>query len=265
MSKLDSYVPSSFMAVFAHPDDIEFSCAGTAAKWIEKGARAAYVQVTSGDVGIAWEGMTKERATEIREKETLAAAAVVGVTDVTFLREPDGMVVNDISLRRKIVREIRRFKPEVIITGDPTLLYTPRGGVNHPDHRAVGGAAIDAVFPASGQPNLFEELAEEGFLAHKVRKIYVSSFGDGTTYVDISDKIELKIEALLKHDSQLGHIEGFAEGIRKRSADRAADSGAKHAERFRVLTIEGDETWERLCKEKPDQYQPAIVELPLEV
>lgn len=250
----DEYIPKSFMAVFAHPDDIEFSCAGTTAKWIEAGARGAYVLVTSGDVGIAEPGMTKERAAEIREAETLAAAEAVGITDVTFFRVPDGMVENTMALRKRIVREFRRFRPEVVITGDPQLLYTPRGGVNHPDHRAVGGAAIDAVFPASGQPNLFQELEEEGLYAFKVRKMYIVSWGQGETLVDVSGTLDLKLAALQKHVSQVGHMEQLEEFMRKRSADLAAESDFEYGEKFRVLTIESDEKWAELMEAHPERY-----------
>ncbi len=166
------YTPKRVMVITAHPDDAEFGCAGTIAQWVKDGATAAYVLATSGDVGIATPGMTKERAAKIREAEATAAAKVVGVEEVIFLREPDGMLQNTMDLRRRLVREMRRFRPEVVITGDPTMFFTPRGGINHPDHRAIDGAALDAVFPAVGQPNLFQELEAEGLKAHKVRKIF---------------------------------------------------------------------------------------------
>ncbi|MEZ4672802.1 MAG: PIG-L deacetylase family protein [Caldilineaceae bacterium] len=240
------YVPERAMAIAAHPDDIEFGSAGTLARWVKEGCEVAYVLVTSGDVGIADPGMTKARATEIRETETLAAAKVVGVTDVTFLRVGDGMVENTMELRKRLVREIRRFKPEVIVGLDPTLMFTPMGGINHPDHRAVGEATMDAVFPACGQPNLFQELEEEGIYAHKVRKVYVSARGHGDTFVDISSTIDLKIEALKAHDSQVGKADGLAERIRERSAVIGQGKEMAYAEAFRVLTIENDETWARL-------------------
>lgn len=250
-----SYIPKSFMAIFAHPDDIEFSCAATLAKWVRAGSRGAYLLVTSGDVGIATEGMTREKAAEIREKESLEAAAVAGITDVTFFREPDGMVENNISLRRRVVREIRRFQPEVVVTGDPTVVYTEWGGVNHPDHRAVGGVALDAVYPACGQPNLFEDILEEdGYPAHKVRKIYVVSWAAGQTLIDVTDTIDVKIEALEKHVSQVGESEGLGDRIRQRSIDRARGVEFEYAERFKVLTIESDEKWAKLQAEKPKQY-----------
>lgn len=247
------------MAIFAHPDDIEFSCAGTVAKWVKAGTRVAYIMVTSGDVGvardgIAKEGLTRAEAAEIREAETQAAAEVVGVHDVTFFRVPDGMVENNLVLRKRIVRELRRFRPEVVITGDPTLLFTSTGGINHPDHRAVGGAAIDAIFPASGQPHFFEELAEEGLQAHKVRKIYVASRGNGDEIVDISDTMDLKIEALLKHDSQVGHMPDLPKYLRERSAKVAEETPYEYVEIFRLVTVESDEKWQYLLDTFPDLY-----------
>lgn len=246
MSSSTFYVPQRVLAIAAHPDDIEFGSVGTIARWVKEGAEAAFVLVTSGDVGIAEPGMTNARAAEIREAETLAAAKIVGVTDVTFFREPDGMVENTISLRRRLVREIRRFRPEVIVAMDPTVMFTPMGGINHPDHRAVGEATMDAIFPACGQPNLFQEFEQEGFFAHKVRKVYVSSRSQGDTYVDISSTIDLKIAALKAHDSQVGKSEGLEERIRENSAKNGVGKEMAHAEVFRVLTIQNDETWAKL-------------------
>lgn len=243
------YVPERAMAISAHPDDIEFGSAGTLARWVKAGCEVAYVLVTSGDVGIAEPGMTKERAIKIREAESLAAAKIIGVDDVTFLRVPDGMVENTMELRKRLVRELRRFKPEVVVALDPTLMYTPFGGINHPDHRAVGEATMDAVFPASGQPNLFQELEDEGIYAHKVRKVYVSSRGNGDTFVDISSTIDLKIDALKAHDSQVGKAEGLGDRIREWATSIGQGKEMTHAEAFRVLTIENDETWARLKAE----------------
>jgi LmbE family N-acetylglucosaminyl deacetylase len=234
------------MAVVAHPDDIEFGSAGTIARWVQGGAIVAYVLVTSGDVGIAEPGMTNARAAEIREAETMAAAKIVGVTDVTFLREPDGMVVNTLDLRKRLVREIRRFRPEVVIAMDPTVMYTPLGGINHPDHRAVGEATMDAIFPACSQPNLFQELEEEGIFACRVRKVYVSSRGQGDTYVDISSTMDLKLAALRAHASQVGSMEGLEARMRDFAARNGAGKEMAYAEVFRVLTLQSDEAWAKL-------------------
>ena len=244
------YTPESVLAVFAHPDDIEFSCAGTIARWVKEGARAAYVLITSGDVGIAKPGMTKAEAARIREAETLAAAKVVGVEDVTFFRVGDGMVENTMELRKRVVREIRRFKPEVVMCGDPTLMFTAGGGINHPDHRAAATVAVDAVFPSAGQPNLFEELEEEGLSAHKVRKVFVNSWGEGTTHINIEETIDLKIESLMKHVSQVGEAKDLDKRMKERAANRGKHVEMAYAEAFTVLTIESDETWERLLKER---------------
>lgn len=239
---LSSYIPERAMVIVAHPDDIEFGSAGTVAAWVKGGAEVCYVLCTSGDVGIAEAGMTKAQAAAIREVEQTAAAAAVGVNDVVYLREPDGMLENSIDLRRKLVREIRRFRPEAVICMDPTVMWVGDGYINHPDHRAAGTAAVDAIFPAAGQPNLFEELAAEGLRAHKPRKVFVTSFRQGEVAVDITDTIDLKLSALRKHESQMKGWDPEPR-VREWNSMAAAGTGAAYAERFRVVTLESDEDW----------------------
>lgn len=236
------YVPESAMAIVAHPDDIEFSCAGTTARWAKAGARIAYLLCTSGDVGIAEPGMTRARATEIREAESRAAAEIAGVRDVIFLREPDGMLEATIALRKRIVREIRRFRPEVIITGDPTVVFSSADYINHPDHRAAALAALDATFPAAGQPNLFEELAAEGLTAFKPRKVYITAWDKGDTYVSIDETIDVKVAALRAHKSQMRDWDPEPM-IREWSAEAAKGKEMQYAESFRVVTLVDDEAW----------------------
>src|SRR5512142_691370 len=197
------YVPESAMAIVAHPDDIEFGFAGTMARWARAGARISYVLCTSGDVGIAEPGMTRARAAEIREAEAREAARIAGASEIIFLGEPDGMLQATLELRKKLVREIRRFRPEVIVTGDPTVVFAGADYINHPDHRAAAQAALDATFPAAGQPNLFEELAEEGLHAHKPRKVYVNVWEGGDVFINITETIDTKIAALRAHKSQM--------------------------------------------------------------
>jgi len=236
------YTPKTAMVIAAHPDDIEFSCAGTIARWVKAGTEVVYVLCTSGDVGIAKPGMTKAEAIKIREAEQLEAARIVGVTQVIFLREPDGLVVNTLDLRKKLVREIRRFKPEVVIVSDPTIVWVNENYINHPDHRAVAAAALDAIFPAAGQPNLFEELAEEGLSAHKVRKVYVLSWDNTDTYVNITETIEQKVLALAAHTSQMAElkVDPFVY-IKKRAAEIAKGKEMAYAEAYRVITLVSDE------------------------
>ena len=239
-----TYTPASAMVIMAHPDDIEFGCAGTMARWIEEGCRVTYVLCTSGDVGIAEAGMTRARAAEIREAEQQAAADVIGVHEVIFLREPDGMLENTIDLRRKLVREIRRVKPEVVITNDPTTLWVDGSYINHPDHRAASMAAVDAVFPAAGQPNLFEELADEGLTAHKVRKVYITWTTDPDTWVNVSGTIDKKIEALRAHTSQMRDWDP-APRVREWAAETAKGKEMAYAEAYRIITLVSDEDWEK--------------------
>lgn len=242
----DGYVPERALVIMAHPDDIEFSCAGTMARWVDGGCAVCYVLVTSGDGGIDEPGMTRARAAEIRAAEQRAAAAALGVDEVVFLGEPDGMVENTMALRRRLVREIRRFRPEVVVTFDPAALWVAEDYINHPDHRAVGMAAVDAAFPAAGQPNVFEELAEEGLAAHKVRKLYAVAFGpEGVNaVVDIGAVLDRKLAALRCHASQFvgWDPETF---VRQWSLDAAKGTPHEHVERFRVVRLITDEEFER--------------------
>lgn len=238
------YIPKSAMAIVAHPDDIEFSCAGTLARWARAGSQIIYVLCTSGDVGIDEPGMTRKKAMEIREQEQREAARIIGAKEVVFLREPDGLLQPTLELRKKLVREIRRYKPEVIVTGDPTIVWAGDDYINHPDHRAAATAALDATFPAAGQPNLFEDLAQEGLTAHKPRKVYVTSWDRVDVYVNIEETIELKIQALRAHKSQMKDWDP-GESIRKWAAERAQGKEMAYAEGFRVVTLVDDETWEK--------------------
>lgn len=242
----DGYVPERALIIVAHPDDIEFGCAGTIARWVDAGCAVRYVLVTSGDVGIDEPGMTRERATAIREAEQRAAAAELGVADLVFLREPDGTVENTLALRRRLVREVRAFRPEAVLTFDPAALWIADDYVNHPDHRAVGMAAIDAVFPASGQPHVFEDLSEEGLAAHKVRMLYAMAFGpEGVNcVVDIGPSMERKLAALRRHASQFAGWDPEPL-VRDWAAEAARGTPHAYVERFRRVRLIRDEEFER--------------------
>ena len=236
------YLPKSAMAIVAHPDDIEFSCSGTLALWAKAGARISLVLCTSGDVGIAREDITRQEAAALREAEARAAADIIGATEIIFLREPDGSLQATLELRRKLVREIRRFRPEVVITGDPTVVWAGDNYINHPDHRAASLAAIEAVFPAAGQPHVFEELSAEGLVAFKVRKVYVTNWSAGETFICIDDTIATKVAALQAHKSQMGAWD-VDKNIREWAAARGKDHGMNFAEGYKVVTLESDEDW----------------------
>lgn len=238
------YVPESAMAVLAHPDDIEFSCAGTMFRWLKAGARVRYVIATSGDAGINEPVMSRAEAAVLREAEAIAAAAVGGVTDISFLREPDGMVEATMALRKKIVREIRDFRPEVIICRDPAMLWTSRDYINHPDHRATALAAVDAIFPAAGQRAVFEELEAEGLKPFKPRKVYVSGWDHVNTYISIDETIDLKINALREHKTQMRDWDPEPH-VREVASRRAEGKEMQYAEAYRVITLVSDEEWEK--------------------
>jgi LmbE family N-acetylglucosaminyl deacetylase len=238
------YIPESAMAIVAHPDDIEFSCAGTLARWARAGARISFVLCTSGDVGIDEPEMTRAKAAEIREEEERKAAQIIGATEVIFLREPDGLLVPTLDLRRKLVREIRRFRPEVVISGDPTIVWAGDDYINHPDHRAAATAALDATFPAAGQSHLFEEFSQEGLSAHKPRKVFVTMWSGAEVFVDIEKTIEQKINALRAHRSQMRDWDP-EKMVREWAAESAKGKEMGYAEGYRVVTLIDDETWEK--------------------
>ena len=236
------YIPESALVIMAHPDDMEFSCAGTMARWAKAGSRIIYILCTSGEVGISDPEITKEKAAEIREIEQREAARITGVQEVVFLREPDGMLQPTLELRKKLVREIRRFRPEVVMCGDPTVIFAGETYINHPDHRAAATAALDATFPAAGQPNLFQELEEEGLKAHKPRKVFVSGWGQTDLYVNIEETIDLKVAALRAHKSQMGDWDPEPR-IKEWAAERGKGKEMEYAESFRVITLVSDEDW----------------------
>ncbi len=238
------YIPESAMAIVAHPDDIEFSCAGTLARWHQAGTRVSYVLCTSGEVGFDERGMDKESAAKIREEEQRNAAAIIGADEVVFLREPDGLLKPTLELRKNLVREIRRFRPEVVISGDPTIVWAGDEYINHPDHRAASTAALDATFPAAGQPNLFAELEAEGLSAHKPRKVFVTCWDGGDHSVCIDETIDLKIAALRAHVSQMKDWDPEPR-IKERAARRAKGKEMRYAECFRVVTLVSDGDWEK--------------------
>lgn len=239
-------IPDSAMGIFAHPDDAEFTVAGTVAKWAQAGCRVVYVLCTAGDVGTNDPQMTREQLTLIRQHEQQEACRVLGVADVVFLGYGDGVLQPTLELRRDLVREIRRHKPEVVICGDPTMFFYGDEYINHPDHRAAAQAALEAVFPAASMPLVFPELAEEGLAPHAVKQVYIWGTMEPNTWVDISETLALKIAALRMHKSQLGDWDP-TEMISEWAQERAAEHGMAYAEAFRRMILDRD------SESEPDQ------------
>ena len=220
--------PKRLMAISAHPDDMEFGCGGTIGKWIHEGWVGALVICTDGRAGTSDANMKPGDLVKIREAEATAAARVLGIEDVAFLGYPDGELEDTRELRGKIVREIRRFKPEVVFTFDPV-----RRSHNHRDHRNAGQAAFDAMYPYARDVHHFPELAAQGFEPHIVSEAWAWT-DDPDTWVDISDVIELKAAALSEHKSQIRNPEGILERIRSRHEEQGQSPGYAYAEAFRV-------------------------------
>jgi LmbE family N-acetylglucosaminyl deacetylase len=233
--------PRRALLIAAHPDDIEFVMAGTAAKWRSMGTEVRYVLVTSGDAGSRDPSLSRSELAHIREAEQRAAARVAGVDDVVFLGYPDGELMLTLDLRRSLVREIRRFKPDAVLCFDPTRLFSGDRYINHPDHRAAGQAALDAVAPGAAMPNVFADLRDEGLEPHAVREVYVSGGQDGATFIDISDTIELKLEALRQHASQFPGGWDPGEMVREWAAETGKRAGVPYAEAFLHIVLAREE------------------------
>jgi len=225
-------IPSSAMVIVAHPDDAEFTMAGTVALWTHAGCHVTYVVCTDGNAGSHEPGMTRERLAEIRRREQRAACETLGVSEIVFLGHDDGQLQPNLELRRELVRVIRQHKPEVVLTSDPTRLFSGDRYINHPDHRAAGQAAVDAVAPASGMPLLWPELGAP----HEVGRVYIYGSDQANEWVDIGDTLPVKIEALKKHASQLEDWDP-TERITDWSVEVGKDHGLAHAESFRVMTL----------------------------
>lgn len=200
----ESFCPRSLMVVVAHPDDAEFMVAGTAAKWARQGCEVTYVIVTKGDKGSDDPAMTPARLTAIREAEQREAGAVLGVKNFEFMGYPDGYLVHTLDLRRDITRLIRKYRPEVLVTFDPTMRIFSDRYVNHPDHRTTGDATVDAVFPSARDRLTFPELLIDGLEPWKVPQLWLGMPSDANVCVDITSTIDLKRAALAAHPSQFG-------------------------------------------------------------
>lgn len=223
---------SSLMIVVAHPDDAEFSSAGTLARFVEEGFDVTIVVCTSGDKGTDRRDITTRELAELRESEQLESAQRLGVQTTEFLRGGDGELTPDLELRGKIVRMIRKHRPDIVITHDPFRPYAL-----HPDHRAVGTATVDAVYPTARDPLYFPEHLEEGYEPFKVAELWLYGSEAPDKYIDISPTVDKKIEALKAHRSQVGTAETLAERIRDRARERGKDHGVEMAEAFKVIRL----------------------------
>jgi LmbE family N-acetylglucosaminyl deacetylase len=231
------------MSIHAHPDDQDFTVAGTLAKWARAGCEVLSVIITSGDAG----SNDPERGAEykaelakLREHEQTQANTILGVRDTLFMRYPDGELTASLALRRDLTRLIRRHKPEVVVTGDPTAWFYENDYINHPDHRASAEAAIYAVFPSAGTRMIFTELLDEGLQPHNVKRLYIHGNEKPDTWVDIGDTLELKLQALKKHFSQ-ADTHDSEKMVRDWAEEEGRAKGLLYAEAFRVMVLDRGE------------------------
>ncbi len=232
----------SALILFAHPDDAEFMCGGTIAVWSRTGCEVHYVVITDGSAGSNDPGTTRESLRGVREREQRGAAEVLGVRTVTFLGELDGMLEVTLETRRKVAREVRRHRPEVIVAPDPSRLWFGSGYINHSDHKAAGMLALSAVMPDAPTRLMFPELLDEGLEPFEVPNLWLGS-NEPDTYVDISETIDLKVEALSRHVSQGGADVG--ERVRQRAKEVGAEAGHPYGEGFKTFRFVDDDLDER--------------------
>ncbi|MGD0625423.1 MAG: PIG-L deacetylase family protein [Thermodesulfobacteriota bacterium] len=219
------------MVIIAHPDDAEVQCAGTIALWVEAGRKVTYVVLTRGDKGTQDPSMIAEALARLRREEQLRAAEELGVGKVLFLENGDGELEVTMERRRALTRIIREYQPEVLVTHDPWMRYQL-----HPDHRASGTLALDAMISARDRL-YFPEQIDQGLNPCRVRRALLFASDQPDFWVDIEQTLDKKIKALGQHQSQVSQWPRWEEWLRKRAENAGASQGLKFAEPFKRLVL----------------------------
>lgn len=224
------------LVILAHPDDPEFFCGATIARWTKAGHEVSYALLTCGDKGRNDHNrdIPGSELCALRHQEEHTAASVLGVTAINFLDLDDGYLVPDLNLRKQVVRIIRQAKPDVLVTCDPQNLFATYG-LNHPDHRAAGQVVLDAVFPAAGNELFFPELLAEGLQPHTPKEVWASLTSQPNVSVDVTDTWVTKIQALKQHKSQIGDPADLEKRMRSRRTEDSTDENPRYEEKFRVI------------------------------
>jgi LmbE family N-acetylglucosaminyl deacetylase len=230
-------MPERALVVTAHPDDVDFGAAGSVATWTASGVEVAYCIVTDGDAGGAETGIPRAEMAAIRREEQARAAKTVGVTELVWLGYPDGRVETTLDLRRDLTRVIRKLRPDRVVCQSPDRNFQ-RIFASHPDHLAAGEATLCAVYPDARNAWAHEELLAEGFAPHTVPEVWMMASSSPNRFVDITDTIDRKIEALLCHRSQLPDPDAIPEMMRgwaRMNAETAGLGSDRYAEAFVVV------------------------------
>ncbi|MEW6615446.1 MAG: PIG-L deacetylase family protein [Thermodesulfobacteriota bacterium] len=219
------------MLIMAHPDDAEMGCGGTIAKWIKEGHEVRYVVCTNGDKGTKNLELSPHRLAEMREDEQLRSAEVLGVKSVTFLRHRDGELVADLAFRSELALLIRQYKPHILVTHDPWRPY-----LLHPDHRAVGFTTTDAVIAA--RDHLFlPAQTNAGFDAHSPREIHFTFPENPDLFVDITETLYKKLEAIEQHKSQIKIHPDWKERMTGMAIEFGKKANLQYAEIFKRVLL----------------------------
>lgn len=229
--------PLRVLVVLAHPDDPEFFCGGTVARWASEGREIHYCLMTRGDKGADAPGVDPTALAETREREQRSAAKVLGVHNVEFLDYEDGSLVADLETRKDVVRVIRIVRPDIVITCDPTNVFGQF--INHVDHRVTGQVTLDAVYPAARSALYFPDLyKKEGLEPHKVHELFIAGPVDPNWAIDVTDFMDLKQKALSEHRSQIDDIGAVTQRLRKRMLDPESPADSpRYVERFVHIEI----------------------------
>jgi LmbE family N-acetylglucosaminyl deacetylase len=226
------------LAVFAHPDDAEIAAGGTLAKWSALGRDVHLLVLTNGDRGSQDRALDRAELARVRGRETVEGARILGLASATVLDVPDGELENSAAIRAEVVRTIRRVRPSVVLTCDPTAWFFEDRYYNHSDHRTAGAIALDAVFPGAGNPHYFSDQLEGGLDPHDAARVWLAWTLEPNHHEDITGYLEAKVAALAAHASQLAEGIAFFEEELEREATAAGErAGARHGESFRVLEL----------------------------
>jgi LmbE family N-acetylglucosaminyl deacetylase len=236
---VDDAEVARILVIVAHPDDVDFGQAGTVATWTDAGIEVVYCIVTNGDAGGSDVSVSRADMAVLRQAEQIAAAKCVGVSDVRFLGYPDGRVEASLDLRRDLARMIRQVRPDRVTCPSPERNYA-RIPTSHPDHRAVGSAALDAVYPDARNPFAFPELAADGLEPWTVHQVWIAGGPQPDRFVDITDTFDRKIAALRAHESQTGQMDNLADMLRgwlSRAAEMGGLPEGRLAEAYQTIEI----------------------------
>jgi LmbE family N-acetylglucosaminyl deacetylase len=219
------------LAISAHPDDVEFTSGGSLARWVSEGWVVSLIVCTDGGKGSHDPSVVPAELATIRQAEQRTAANVLGISDLVFLGYPDGELARASDLVERFARHIRRQRPDRLLSWDPWKPYQL-----HPDHRAAGLAALDAVL-AAGNPHYFPHQLVNGLSPHQVAEVYLYGAAAPDTWVDIAATFAQKMTAIEAHHSQVGHLRGLAERMShcNREYARHGQNGVTYAEAFKVL------------------------------